>query len=139
MFVSLANSGSVCECLKNSAEEYRLLGYPYVWGDWDCSKFIKQIFEDCGINFERCTSADYAQGRCGFASKVIAYVEREHCDIPFWTWENSERINGHIGILKDKSDVYHNSYGRKRVVLDKLRGTLIRDMTRLRRYKYLEK
>lgn len=138
-YVLPANAGPVCECLKRSAEEYRLLGYPYVWGDWDCSKFVKQVFEDCGINLERCTSADYARGRCGFDSVIVDFLQREECDETFWTWRGSDRIDGHIGILKNKDEVYHNSSGRGKVVLDKLRGSFIRDMSRIRRYKHLEK
>jgi NlpC/P60 family len=137
-WVCVSRAESVCECLKRSAEEYRLLGYPYVWGDWDCSKFIKQIFEDCGVNFERCTASEYAKGRCGFESVAVKYLDRQDCDIPFWTWRGSDRRDGHIGMEKGRDKIYHNSSGRKKVVEDDFKGVFVRDLSKLRRYKYLE-
>jgi hypothetical protein len=105
-----------CECLRDSAAEYEILGYAYQWGDWDCSKFVEQILTDCGIQVERCRSIDYAHGRCGFMSVIVPKHIRDACDFAFWTWPQSERHFGHTGMFEGAQSVYHNSSTAGRVV-----------------------
>ncbi len=111
-----------CGCLKDMAEEYRILEQPYLWGDWDCSKFVEQILTDCGIQVERCTSKDYAYGKCGFDSLLIPMNLRTSCDFAFWTWPNSNRKFGHIGMFEHKTSVYHNSSGAGKIIKSKVEG-----------------
>ncbi|MFX1253946.1 MAG: hypothetical protein ACFFCZ_20205 [Promethearchaeota archaeon] len=111
----------VCECLKTRAERHRLIGKKWILGDWDCSKFIKQLWDDCGIALLRCTSADYAEGKCGFNTVIVKLNERDECDFSFFTFPSKKgktRKFGHTGMQKNKEQIYHNSTGRKRVVLD---------------------
>jgi cell wall-associated NlpC family hydrolase len=129
---SFAEQMDECDCLKTRAERHRLIGRKYIWGDWDCSKFIYQILTDCGISVQRCTSADYARGRCGFNTEVIERLKRCGCDFAFWTFPGSKRIFGHTGMFSREDRVYHNSAGRKRVVKDQIyEGTYLE--------KYLER
>lgn len=117
-----------CECLLDRAEEYRILEQKYVWGDWDCSKFIYQILTDCGIAVLRCRSINYSNGECGLDTSIIPLNMRTCCDFAFWTFPGSKEPFGHTGIFKDKITVYHNSTGRKKVVLDPISWkTYLRD------------
>ena len=118
--VSCVKSYTYCDCLRDQAEEYLILGYAYEWGDWDCSKFIEQIMTDCGIEVERCTSKDYAEGRCGFDSDMVPLQLRISCDFAFWTWPKSKRIFGHTGMFEKKEIVYHNSSTAGKVIKSKV-------------------
>jgi hypothetical protein len=122
------------DCLRHRAEVYRILERKYVWGDWDCSAFIHRILTDCGVSVLRCRSSDYAEGRCGLDSDVVKLIES--CDFTFFTFPSKKiRKNGHIGMAKNKDQVYHNSTGRRRVVLDKMTADsyLKKHLSRIRR------
>jgi len=112
-----------------------VLGHPYEWGDWDCSKFVEQILTDCGIQVERCTSIDYAEGRCGFRSVIVPVTGRDSCDFAFWTWPGSNRPFGHTGMFEHSQSVYHNSSKAARVIRAPVTtgSYLLRHLKRVRR------
>ena len=115
---------------------------PYVLGtesrvSTDCSGLIFQIFRRSGVPVNRVTSRDMAMGFGGWLGKDITLDDVEELDLPFFTFQTApSRINGHVGIFLESPkskllEVGHASASRN-VILEQLKGVLVRDLTKLR-------
>ena len=115
---------------------------PYVLGtesrvSSDCSGLIFQVFRRSGVPVNRVTSRDMAMGAGGWLGKDITLDDVEELDLPFWTFQTApSRINGHVGIFLESPkskllEVGHASASRN-VILEQLKGVLVRDLTKLR-------
>lgn len=84
------------------------IGVPYLWGGntrngVDCSGFVKNIYQDVGINLPRT-----AQLQFNFAKK-IADKERKSGDLVFF--KKGSRIT-HVGIYVGENEIIHSSSGK---------------------------
>lgn len=118
----------------------------YVWGGatdermgLDCSGYLFLACKRAGIPVKRTTSFRMAHGLDGWDSVVVGrmYVASRELDITFWTFKASpNRPYGHVGqLLVGRSgllEVTHAS-ARRGVVVDKIKGSLLSDLVRVRR------
>lgn len=88
-------------------------GIPYVWGDWDCSKFISEMLKQQGILHTRLTTREFAKWE---------KVKAERGSLVLFA-HKSKRIS-HIGLAVEVTDnmpdwkMLHNSSSRG-VVIDR--------------------
>jgi len=103
----------------------------------DCSRYMYLTARRAGIPISRTTARDMATGGGGWLGKDVKSDDADHLDLSFWTWSGSARTYGHVGafMVGPKSgllEVTHASETRG-VVLDKLKGKLLTDLTKVRR------
>ncbi len=120
-------------------------GAKYLWGGassesegLDCSGFLFLAASRAGLPVTRTSSLRMAQGHNGWAGENIKIEDAEIMDIPFFTFAGQvNRPMGHCGALfKDKLGnltLAHASSAKQRLVVVPLAGTLLRDLTLVRR------
>jgi cell wall-associated NlpC family hydrolase len=83
-------------------------GLPYVWGEWDCSKFISEMLKQQGVLSARLTTRDFA--------KWDRVDQPTRGDLVLFA-HSGDRIS-HIGLLIEKTEdltkwlMMHNSSSR---------------------------
>ena len=103
----------------------------------DCSGLLYQSFRKAGVPVNRVTSRDISMGAGGWLGRDITLDDVEEFNLPFWTFQTApSRINGHVGIFLESPkskllEVGHASASRG-VILEQLKGVLVRDLTKLR-------
>ena len=116
----------------------------YVWGGsesedkgLDCSGYIYLAARRAGFCVRRTTAYNMSRGYSGWDGITISLHVARECDIPFWTWQGSNRKCGHVGILirdrRGAQKVTHASQLRGRVVVEDMKGKLLTDLDVLRR------
>ena len=122
----------------------------YVWGGvggekngvigLDCSGLIFYLYKQSGIPVKRSTSFRMRHGLDGWVGNDVALDDVEAHDIPFWTWKGQEakRPFGHVGLFYEGSqskllETMHSSSSKNGVVVQQLRGSLLRDLKAIRR------
>jgi cell wall-associated NlpC family hydrolase len=115
----------------------------YTWGGaedlekgLDCSGYIYLACKWAGIpGVTRTTSYRMALGLGGWVGEDIDADESDECDLPFWTFKEG-RPFGHVGAFLRYMDgglrAAHAST-RRGVVLQELNGSLLRNLTKVRR------
>jgi hypothetical protein len=105
----------------------------------DCSRYHYLVYTRAKVvpRPQRVTSREIALGRGGWTGITIPLNEAKDLDIVFWTWrDRPDRPDGHTGAFLEQPDgelkVTHAS-SKRGVVLDSMRGSLIRDVSRVRR------
>lgn len=75
-----------------------------------------------------------AQGLGGWIGGDILFTQARKCDLVFWTWKLKPlRIDGHVGVFLDRKDELGVTHASGRgVVLDRIRGVLRDDISRVR-------
>jgi len=102
----------------------------------DCSGYLYLASKWAGIpGITRTTSYRMALGLGGWVGEDIDPDESEECDLPFWTFKE-DRPYGHVGAFIRHVDgglkAAHAGFHRG-VVLQELDGTLITNLTKVRR------
>ena len=120
----------------------------YVWGgkgdlkddiyQLDCSGFMYKAANMAGLPVKRTVAFNMALGLDGWFSRKVDLENCEDTDLIWWTWKGSSRKHGHVGaiVLNPASDLYevcHASSSKKRVVINPIRGTFLRDISMIRR------
>jgi cell wall-associated NlpC family hydrolase len=120
----------------------------YVWGgkgdlkddvyQLDCSGFMYKAANMAGMPVRRTVAFNMALSLDGWNSKKVELEDCEDTDLIWWTWMGSTRKHGHVGaiVLNPASDLYevcHASASKKRVVINPIRGTFLRDISSIRR------
>lgn len=122
----------------------------YVWGGvggekngvigLDCSGLIFYLYKQSGIPVKRSTAFRMRHGLDGWVGNDVALDDVEAHDIPFWTWKGQEakRPFGHVGLFYEGSqskllETMHSSSSKNGVVVQQLRGSLLRDLKAIRR------
>ncbi len=87
------------------------IGTPYVWGGitpsgWDCSGFIKAVFEHYGIEFPRDTKDQLRKG------SSVKYGNHRPGDLIFF--------NRHVGLVTGENEMIHSSLRRGGVFIDRI-------------------
>lgn len=129
---------------------YSHLAVPYTWGGYtnptkglDCSGFLTYVALRAGLPVRRTVAAEMAMGLKGWSGKNIDLDDIEEYDIPFFTWKDSTRIFGHVGILIEGNNgligLAHASSSKKKLVHQQYTGTFIRDTARIRRLSHGDK
>ena len=115
----------------------------YLWGGaddldkgLDCSGYVYLAARWAAIpGVTRTTSLRMSLGFGGWRGIDIDFKDADALDLPFWTFK-AKRPCGHVGVfLRDKTGmpaVTHAS-PRRGVVLDQMRGRLLKDLARIRR------
>jgi hypothetical protein len=115
----------------------------YLWGGasdpekgLDCSGYVFLAAKWAGIpGVTRTTSVRMAEGLGGWIGRDIDIRDAQDCDLPFWTFTEN-RINGHVGVIlrdqRGRRAVTHASQ-TKGVVLEPLKGVLLRTLSKVRR------
>ena len=103
----------------------------------DCSRYMYLTAKRAGIPVLRTTALEMSMGHAGWSGKDIKIDDADNLDMAWWTWSGSNRVCGHVGafMIGPKSglvEVTHASEKRG-VVLDKLVGKLVTDLTKVRR------
>lgn len=118
----------------------------YVWGGSeseekgiDCSGYLYLAAKRSGIPVTRTTAILMEQGLGGWHGKRITLDDAQELDIVWWTWLNKpQRKHGHIGFFlvntrgSNLLEVTHSS-SSKGVVIQQLRGSLLRDISSIKR------
>jgi hypothetical protein len=128
-------------------------GIVYNWGETrpyegksDCSGYIFGVYRKLGIpGISRTTALEMRKGRAGWVGRDINIDEANEIDVVWWTWKNSpQRQHGHIGVLIENPksgllEVTHASSSQKKVVVEPIKGILMRDLSATRRITIGEK
>jgi cell wall-associated NlpC family hydrolase len=118
----------------------------YLWGGSeseekgiDCSGYLYLAAKRAGIPVHRTTAIQMEAGLAGWKNKKILLDEAEELDLVWWTWKDKpNRPHGHIGVFLINNrgskllEVSHSSTS-KGVVVQQLRGGLLRDISSLKR------
>lgn len=119
----------------------------YTWGGFkneregfDCSGMLFRAAVRAGIpGVTRQTARNMARGIGGWSGQPIKLRDADETDLLWWTWKDRpDRIWGHVGtvLLGIRSrllEVVHASGSKKRVVMQPMRGVLLRDLKLIRR------
>ena len=118
----------------------------YLWGGAeseekgiDCSGYLYLAAKRAGIPVCRTTAIQMEAGLAGWTGKKVTLDDASELDIVWWTWKTSpNRRHGHIGffLINNRGskllEVTHSS-SSKGVVIQQLRGTLLRDISSIKR------
>lgn len=118
----------------------------YLWGGAeseekgiDCSGYLYLAARRAGIPVHRTTAIQMEAGLAGWIGKRITLDEASELDILWWTWKTSpNRRHGHVGFFLVNNrgskllEVTHSS-SSKGVIIQQLRGTLLRDISSIKR------
>lgn len=117
----------------------------YLWGGstteeqgLDCSGYIFLAARRAGLPVKRTTAVVMEKGLQGWIGNWVKLEECEELDLVWWTWKTSPaRIHGHVGVLlinrrSGLLEVTHSS-SKKGVIIQPMNGTLLRDMSSLKR------
>ena len=114
---------------------------PYVWGaasyqSADCSGYIYATARAAGMPVIRTTALNMANGGGGWTGTTVTVDDADHLTVLWWTWANSARIHGHVGVLLEHPhtgllQTTHSSGGRG-VVLDRVKGRLLTNISKVR-------
>lgn len=122
----------------------------YVWGGvggvkdgvigLDCSGLIYYLYKQSGIPVKRSTAFRMRHGLDGWIGIDVVLDDVEPHDLPFWTWQGQEKSRpfGHVGLFYEGSqskllETMHSSSSKNGVVVQQLRGSLLRDLKAIRR------
>lgn len=118
---------------------------PYVWGGseseargLDCSGYVYLAARRSGLPVKRSTAFFMEKGLQGWVGNRAKLEECEELDLVWWTWKTAPaRIHGHVGVLlinrrSGLLEVTHSS-ARKGVIIQPMNGTLLRDMSSMKR------
>lgn len=122
----------------------------YIWGGvggvkdgvigLDCSGLIFYLYKKSGIPVKRSTAFRMRYGMDGWAGRDVSLDDVDAHDLPFWTWKGSEKTRpfGHVGIFYEGQqsgllETMHSSSSKNGVVVQQLRGSLLRDLKAIRR------
>lgn len=126
----------------------------YVWGGstseekgLDCSGGIFLAATRAKIpGISRTTSRNMALGLGGWTGRTVAGLyDWSPGDLVFWTWRNKpERPDGHVGeihvgLKSGLPEAIHASYSKGRMISSPFRGSMLRDISRIRRLNAGEK
>ena len=117
----------------------------YVWGGaeseakgLDCSGYIYLAARRSGMPVKRTTAMFMERGLAGWLSDKSTLDNTDELDLIWWTWKtNPSRVHGHVGVFLVNRDsglleVTHSS-SRRGVIIQPLTGSLLRDMSSVRR------
>ena len=118
----------------------------YAWGGSeaeekgiDCSGYLFLAAKRSGLPVKRETAIRMESGLGNWTAKKVSLDEANELDIVWWTWLTSpQRKNGHVGFfLVNKKgskllEVTHSSSSRG-VVVQQLKGSLLRDISSIKR------
>lgn len=117
----------------------------YLWGGsttedqgLDCSGYIYLAARRSGLPVKRTTAVVMEKGLQGWISNKVRLEECAELDLVWWTWKSAPaRIHGHVGVLlinrrSGLLEVTHSS-SKKGVIIQPMNGTLLRDMSSLKR------
>lgn len=118
----------------------------YTWGGSeseekgiDCSGYLYLAAKRSGLPVKRTTAILMEQGLGNWTSRKITLDDAQELDIVWWTWlKTPNRRHGHIGFFLINTreskllEVTHSS-SSKGVVVQQLRGSLLRDISSLKR------
>ena len=122
----------------------------YVWGGigeekngiigLDCSGLVYYLYRQSGIPVKRSTAFRMRHGLDGWIGNDVVLDNVDAHDLPFWTWRGQEakRPFGHVGIFYEGPqskllETMHSSSSKNGVVVQQLRGSLLRDLKAIRR------
>ena len=120
----------------------------YVWGGvggvkdgvvgLDCSGLIYYLYKKSGIAVRRSTAFRMRHGLDGWTGSDVTLDDVDAHDLPFWTWLGSQRQFGHVGIIYEGPqskllEAMHSSSSKNGVVVQQIRGSLLRDLKAVRR------
>lgn len=122
----------------------------YVWGgvgnekngvlQLDCSGLVAYLYKQSGIPVKRSTAFRMRHGLDGWVGVDVTLDDVDAHDLPFWTWKGSEgtRPFGHVGLFYEGQqskllEAMHSSSSKNGVVVQQLRGSLLRDLKAIRR------
>ena len=118
----------------------------YTWGGAeseekgiDCSGYLYLAAKRSGIPVHRTTAIQMEAGLAGWTGKKVTLDDANELDIIWWTWKTSpQRRHGHVGFFLVNNrgskllEVTHSS-SSKGVIIQQLRGTLLRDISSIKR------
>ena len=118
----------------------------YTWGGAeseekgiDCSGYLYLAAKRSGIPVRRTTAIQMEAGLAGWTSKKVTLDDASELDVLWWTWKTSpNRKHGHVGFFLVNNrgskllEVTHSS-SSKGVIIQQLRGTLLRDISSIKR------
>ena len=118
----------------------------YTWGGSeselqgvDCSGYLYLAAKRSGIPVHRTTAIQMEAGLAGWTGKKVTLDDANELDILWWTWKTSpQRRHGHVGFFLVNNrgskllEVTHSS-SSKGVIVQQLRGTLLRDISSIKR------
>ena len=123
----------------------------YFWGGseneskgLDCSGYIYLASKRSGIPVKRVTALQMRNGAGGWIGKDTSLKQAGEMDIVFWTWKESpNRPHGHVGVFiagrkSGLLEVTHSSSSRG-VVVQELKGQLLKDISAMRNLKIGDK
>ena len=102
--------------IENKAKS--LLGAKYRYGatgphSYDCSGFVKKVYESQGINLPR-TSKEQAK-----VGKYLRFSQLKKGDLTFFKSNNNSKIS-HVGIYLGKGKFIHASSSKKKVIISNI-------------------
>ena len=118
----------------------------YTWGGAeseekgiDCSGYLYLAAKRAGIPVRRTTAIQMESGLAGWTGKKVTLDDAGELDILWWTWPSSpHRKHGHVGFFLVNNrgskllEVTHSS-SSKGVIIQQLRGSLLRDISSIKR------
>jgi len=110
----------------------------YQWGGADarrgvdCSGAIYDGLHRSGVPVRRTTAAEMARGADSWFGIRVTWGGRKPLDIVWWTFDPG-RANTHVGVIWDRTHVFHASPSRGHVVVDLIAGVLKTKISLLKR------
>jgi len=104
-------------------EQFEWLRRRYQLGKWDCSMFVKKVYFYLGVYLPRTVILQAKTGR------IVTYDSLKCGDLVFFKFRKNRHIlPDHVGIFVGRyrgkqKGFFHNSSGKKRVVLSDLKDT----------------
>lgn len=119
----------------------------YVWGGaeseekgLDCSGYLYLAAKRSGLPVKRVTAVMMEAGLGNWSGKKVTLDDAQELDIVWWTWLNTpHRKHGHLGFFlinkraSNLLEVTHSSTSKNGVVIQQLRGQLLRDISSIKR------
>ncbi|HHV65680.1 MAG TPA: C40 family peptidase [Peptococcaceae bacterium] len=101
-----SNAGSKASALVNTAKQY--LGVKYLWGGttpdkgFDCSGYVKYVYEKHGITLPRVSRDQYNTGT------AVAFANLQMADLVFFSFDG-DKVTDHVGIYIGNGQFIHAS------------------------------
>jgi hypothetical protein len=111
----------------------------------DCSRYKYLVYwwaaviGPDGQSPHRVTAADMAAGKGGWEGIDIPLDDADELDLVWWSFKTKHDHVGTIWLVKGLRHVTHASYGKKKIAVDAIRGTLLTKMVKARRIMLGEK